>query len=66
MNTLGEKLNELRKEKGFTLTELSQKSGVSEATLINWLKGKTKPNRVKLKKIADALEHDYYELFNLL
>ena len=60
--TIGEKINELRKEKNMTLLELSKKSGISSATLTNWKLGKTQPQPVALKKVADALDVDLQEL----
>ena len=60
--TIGEKINELRKEKNMTLSELAQKSGVSAATLTNWKLGKTKPQLVALSKVATALECDLSSL----
>ena len=62
---IGEFLKELRKEKNMTFSELSQKSGISKATLTNWNKGKTHPQPVMLKKIADALGCDFDELLFL-
>ncbi len=60
--TIGEKINELRKAKNLKFKELAQKSGVSVVTLCNWNKGKTVPQPVALKKVADALECDLREL----
>ena len=60
--TIGEKINALRKEKNMTLLELSKKSGISPATLTNWKLGKTQPQAVALKKVADALGVDFQEL----
>lgn len=56
--TIGEKINELRKERNMTLAELSKKSGISSATLTNWKLGKTKPQLVAVSKVAAALEVD--------
>lgn len=64
--TIGEKINQLRKEKNMTIKELGKKSGISTATLHNWKSGRTKPQPIALKKIADALECDFQELFKLL
>ena len=60
--TIGEKINELRKEKNMTLLELSKKSGVSAVTLTHWKNGDTKPQLVALSKVADALDCDLSEL----
>jgi len=65
--TIGEKINELRKEKNMTLLELSKKSGVSAVTLTNWKLGKTKkPQMVAIKKVADVLECDFKDLCSYL
>jgi len=64
--TVVEKITELRKAKGMTCQELAKKSGVSAATISHWNKGRTKPNPVLLKKIADALGCDYEILYKLL
>ena len=61
--TVGEKINELRKEKNMTLAELSKKSGVSAVTLTNWKLGKTKPQPVALSKVAAALDCDLSYFF---
>ena len=63
---VGEKINQLRKEKNLTMLELSKKSGISAETLCNWKNGHTKPQGAKLKKVADALECDLKELYDLL
>lgn len=60
--TIGEKINELRKQKNMTLSELSEKSGVSAATLTHWKQGRTKPQLVALSKVADALGCDLSDL----
>ena len=57
-----EKIDELRKAKNMTFREISQKSGVSAVTLSNWNSGRSKPQIVKLKKIADVLGYDFDEL----
>ena len=64
--TIGEKINELRKKKNMTFSELAKKSGVSIVTLSNWNKGKTNPQLVAVKKVADALECDFEELKSFL
>ena len=64
--TIKERIDELRKAKNLTFQELSQKSGVSAQTLSNWNTGKTQPQLIALKKIADALECDYEDLAKYL
>lgn len=66
MTKVVERINELRKERNLTCQELARLAGITPATLINWNKGRTKPNPVLLKKVADALGCDYNELFKLL
>ena len=60
--TIGEKINELRKAKNLKFNELAEKSGVSVVTLSNWNKGKTQPQLIALKKVADVLGCDLEEL----
>jgi len=64
--TIGEKINDLRKLKNLTFAQLAHKSGVSVVTLVNWNKGKTTPQPIALRKVANALECDYEELVKLL
>lgn len=60
--TIGEKINELRKQKNMTLSELAEKSGVSAATLTHWKNGTTKPQMVALSKVVDVLGCDLSDL----
>ena len=64
--TIGEKINNLRKEKNMTFSDLAKKSGVSIVTLSNWNTGKTSPQLVALKRVADALNYDFEELVKFL
>ena len=64
--TIGEKINELRKKNNMTFSQLAKKSGVSIVTLSNWNKGKTNPQLVAVKKVADALNCDFEELKRFL
>lgn len=64
--TFGERIDELRKEKNLTMKQLSRKSGVTAVTLSNWKTGKTIPQKVAIKKVADALECDFKELLEYL
>lgn len=43
----------LRKEKGVTDYEVSQKTGISTATLSEWKKGTYQPKIDKIKKLAE-------------
>ena len=50
-------IKELRKEKGFSRTELSKISGVPARTIDDWENNRRKPRDVyQLKKVADSLE----------
>ncbi len=64
--TIGEKINELRKERNLTLAQLAKKSGISAVTVTNWKRGKTVPQLVALKKVADVLKCDFEELKSYL
>lgn len=53
-NLLGEKIKELRTQKGWSLDELSSNSGIAKTTI--WgIENGSKPSYDKLEKIADAL-----------
>lgn len=57
MNTLGEKIRKLRKEKGFTLDKLAELSESSKSYI--WElenKNPPRPSAEKLAKIADKLD----------
>lgn len=55
-NNLGEILKEARKEKGFTLRELSERSGVSHSYISQLENGRNNnPTPLFLKRISDAL-----------
>lgn len=60
---LGEKLERIRKEKGWSRKKLSEAAGVTEVSIYNFEKGKNKPTGVTLAKIARALEIDFEELY---
>jgi transcriptional regulator with XRE-family HTH domain len=54
MSTISEKIQYFRNVKGWTLTELADKSGVSRSFLGELEKGISVPTVIVLKKIADA------------
>ena len=63
MTTVGEKINALRKKKGYTLDQLAEKAGCSKSYI--WElenKNPPRPSAEKLSKIATALEvtMDYF------
>lgn len=54
--TVGERIKELRQEKGYTLLQLAEQIGVSEATMQRYESGKIKSiSPDTLSKLADAL-----------
>jgi len=48
---LGERIKKWRLEQGLFQVDLAKKVGVSEMTIVNWEKGKTKPAGKNLEKI---------------
>ena len=64
--SLGKKLRSLRKEKGLTLEELKEISGISMTTLGYFENGSRTPTVQNLHKIANALGYDYNELYELI
>ena len=57
------KIEEIRKDKGLTRSELSKRSGVSVRTLEDWEHRRRNPKNVyQLKKIADILEVEIEDL----
>ena len=42
-----ERLNSVLKDRNISIKELSKKTNISEATLTNWLRSKSFPNRLK-------------------
>ena len=49
------RLAEIRKERGYSQAELSEKSGVSRVSIARYETGKVSPNARALKKLAGAL-----------
>lgn len=63
-STLSIKLRLLRREAGFTLQQLSQRSGISLSTLSKIENGLLSPTYEKIAALADGLRIDVGELFN--
>lgn len=55
MNDIGHKIQECRKEKGWTQEKLAQKMGISRATVAQYEAGKRKPKYETIVRFADAL-----------
>jgi DNA-binding XRE family transcriptional regulator len=56
--TLGERTRKWRLERGLFPRNLAKKIGVSEMTIVNWEKGKTKPVKKNLERIGLILRFE--------
>lgn len=57
MKNFGERIRELRKERGITNYEMATKLGISRNTLTNWERGIKEPHAVEiLEEMAEILE----------
>ena len=61
---IGEKLKRFRSEKGYTLVQLEEISGVSYVQIGRYENYKSVPTSKTLKKLAQALEVDVKEFLN--
>lgn len=57
------RLKEILAQRGITLKEFAQSSGISQSNLSNYLNGNISPTLDTLKKIATNLKVDVVELF---
>ena len=57
------RLKEILAQRGLTLKEFAQSSGISQSNLSNYLNGNISPTLDTLKKIATNLNVDVVELF---
>ena len=57
------RLKEILAQRGITLKEFAQSSGISQSNLSNYLNGNISPTLDTLKKIATNLDVDVVELF---
>ena len=53
--TLGERIKKWRLERGLFQVDLAKKVGVSEMTIVNWEKGRTKPIKQNLERLEKIL-----------
>ncbi len=60
----GNKIKEIRKEKGISQVALAEKAGVSPVTLRNYENGKTLPSQNTINKIIEALELPENYIYN--
>lgn len=61
--TVGERVKEVRKRKGFSVRYLSEESGISRSTISRWENNHLNPSEEKLKKVVKALGitmHDFW------
>lgn len=56
MNTLGERLNYVRKRKGYTQDSLAESIGVSRGVIFNLEKNKTEPQAIVINAICQTLK----------
>lgn len=59
---LGDNIKRIRKSKGLTQSQLSEKLKVAEVTIRKWEKGEREPNLETIRKIANALDVPLVEL----
>jgi transcriptional regulator with XRE-family HTH domain len=64
--SFGEQLALLRKRRGFTQTELANRSGILREMICTYESGKVTPRIDTIKKMAKALEMDYGELYDYI
>lgn len=65
MNTLSERLYELRKSAGLSQDELAEKCGVSRQTVSKWERGECVPDATSLVKLADIYDVTVDEIVRL-
>ncbi|MEY2948873.1 MAG: hypothetical protein RLZZ248_74 [Bacteroidota bacterium] len=57
-------LKEIIKAKGLKNNFISQKLGVSEVSVSNWVKGKSTPSKKHLEKLSQLLEVPISDIVN--
>lgn len=58
-------LSEKRKEKGYTQTQLSEKTGITQQVISQYEKGGKTPNLRNSVKLSELLEFDIKKLLEL-
>lgn len=61
---LGNKIKEIRINEGLTLEQFGNILGTSKSVVSKWERGVTKPNKARLKHIADLAEMSVTELLS--
>lgn len=64
-SSAGEQLKKIRVDKNLKRKELSQLSGISESQITNIEKGRFRPGVMTLKKLADALQYDFNQIYKI-
>ena len=64
MTSFGQMLKKLRKEKRWTQTELSEKTGISVVQICQLEQGKYKPSSKTLTKLVNVFGVDFETLYN--
>lgn len=62
----GDLIKRIRTENGLSIDDVAQASGLTSAEIRNIEKNRTRPRVYFLKKLSDALNCDYYFLFEKL
>lgn len=62
MNHIGEKIKQVRKERGYTQKELAELCEIATITLRQYESGKRTPSMSMFKKLSDALKVDIFDL----
>ena len=66
INLVGVRFREIRKENGWTLGEVSKRTGISKGTLSKLENGKTQLNFSSVNKLASGLQLPVSDLTNLI
>src|SRR5690349_20216347 len=61
--TFAERIKVLRKERGWTQSELARQVGIHEGNICRWEKGQNRPAGRTLEKVAEAFGLSVEELF---
>lgn len=62
--TIGEQIRSIRKEKGFTINEIADKTGLTASFISQFERNKTKGSVASIQKIASALNINVSSLFH--
>ena len=54
----------IRDEKNLSDAQVAKKAGIGRSTFSDWKSGRSKPKDEKMRKIAEALDMNYFELID--